>query len=111
MVTPITAPESVTTTEDNLIPLFADGRQGDNVNDAYRLERAIARVRRLLNDPVALRLRATALLDGTAKPLLGLVLALAVSTFTLSSPMVTGGNHHRRRAPMAAVVVAVREVV
>ena len=105
----IAAPESVV--EDNLIPLFADdGARGESVNDAYRLERAIGRVRKLLNDPVALRLRATALLDGTAKPLLVLaVVALAGLRLVLGPAALPSSTAHVHRARPAAVTAALFE--
>ena len=101
---------AATTDFENVIPLFADGSRGENVNDAYRLERALRRVRKLLNDPVALRLRAQALLDGTAGPLLVLaVVGLTMLRFLggpLQGPSVYMAGLHYRRVPAVTVAVA-----
>ena len=112
----ISAPETTTTDEVRIIPLFVDSARGENVNDAFRLERAIKRVRRLLDDPVALVLRAQALLDGTAKPLLVVaVVGLSALRIVAGPPAVPSyylhGGHHRRGAVVATVPVTRREVV
>ena len=100
----IVAPESVV--EDNLIPLFADGARGENVNDAYRLERAISRIRKLINDPVALRLRAAALIEGTAKPLLVLSIVALTGLRMVAGPAMVPNCIHVHRSRPAAVIAA-----
>lgn len=88
---------------DNIVQLFRE-HVGDP--DAFRLERAIGRIRRLLNDPAALRARADALLAGTATPLLGFAVAALLSFRMIAGPAVAPTqtlNHFVRRSPVAAV--------
>ena len=108
MTPPAPGPEPIASDDARIIPLFADGERGESVNDAFRLDRAIKRVRRLLNDPVALQLRAQALLDGTARPLLVLaVVGLTALRMVGGPPSVPSyymhGIQHRRSAIVAAV--------
>jgi len=94
----------------NIVPLFRE----PGPPDAFRLDRAIARVRKLLNDPEALRARANALLDGTAKPLLVLAIVGLTAVRMVNGPATPGYfslSAARRAAPVTvAAVSALREV-
>lgn len=92
---------------DNIIRGIFGGESAAQA-EARRLERSIDRLRTLLNDPAALRRRADALVNGTAKPLLAFAI---VGLFTVrmlggpaSVPSSYMNSHHVRRAAAVAIV-------
>lgn len=94
--------ESVAT----IVPLF---REHIESPDTFRLDRAIARIRKLLNDPEALRARADALLNGTAQPLLALGFVALTGFRMVAGPPAPHYFHvvgQRRSAAAAAAVAA-----
>jgi transcriptional regulator with XRE-family HTH domain len=81
------------------------GLSNPDAVEVSRLASAVISVRALLNDPAALMRRATALLDGTAKPLLAMAVTLSIAT----APGILGHSttNHVRRAN--ATVAMARE--
>jgi len=76
--------------------------------DIARLDRAILRLRRLLNDPDALRARAAALIAGTAKPIFAFAFVVLTATRITAGPATPGYFSivwsHRRQPAVVAVV-------
>ena len=83
------------------------GLSNPDAVEVSRLASAVIAARALLNDPAALMRRATALLDGTAKPLLVLALTLAIAARMFTAPVLHPTTSYTRRATAAVVMARV----
>ena len=103
------AQQSAEATEGNIVHLFAGSAYDYEADpDPARLERAIARLRKLLNDPEALRRRAAALIAGTAQPLLAAIFVGLTAVRMVAGPPAPGyfAIVWHRRPPVAVAVAA-----